>query len=75
MNMIATALRQLVLLVPCLWLLSRFCGVANCWYAFWISEVVAMAYAVWATIRYLNKKIYRGRDKNTRRADTASLKS
>ncbi len=74
-NMIATALRQLVLLVPCLWLLSRFCGVANCWYAFWISEVVAMAYAVWATIRYLNKKIYRGRDKNTRRADTASLKS
>lgn len=33
-NMIGGALRQLVVLVPCLWLLIRFFGVDYAWFAF-----------------------------------------
>ena len=55
-NMLGTALRQFVLLVPAVFLFSKYIGIAYTWYAFWISEVVAAAYAVWETIRQLKKK-------------------
>lgn len=44
-NMIGGALRQLVVLVPCLWLLIRTMGIEKAWFAFWVSEVIACASA------------------------------
>lgn len=55
-NMLGTALRQLVLLVPAVFIFSKYMGIEYTWYAFWISEVIAAAYAVWETIRQLKKK-------------------
>lgn len=33
-NMISAAIRQLVLLVPCLWVFIKIAGILHCWYAF-----------------------------------------
>ncbi len=55
-NMLGTALRQVIILVPCIWLFSRFFGVGYAWWAFWISEVIAMLYAVWASLRVLHQR-------------------
>ena len=55
-NMIGGALRQLVVLVPCLWLLIRTMGIEKAWFAFWVSEVVACAYSLWATKKELRNK-------------------
>ncbi|MCD8119663.1 MAG: MATE family efflux transporter [Lachnospiraceae bacterium] len=54
-NMLGTALRQFILLVPGIWLLSGQFGVDYAWYAFWISELCAMAYAIWASVRHMKK--------------------
>ena len=56
-NMIGGALRQLVVLVPCLWLLIRTMGIDKAWFAFWVSEVVACAYSLWATKKELRNKV------------------
>ena len=56
-NMIGAALRQLVVLVPCLWLLIRTMGIDKAWFAFWVSEVVACAYSLWATKKELRNKV------------------
>lgn len=55
-NMIGGALRQLVVLVPCLWLLIRTMGIDKAWFAFWMSEVIACAYSLWATKKELRNK-------------------
>ena len=55
-NMIGAALRQLVVLVPCLWLLIRTMGIEKAWFAFWVSEVAACAYSLWATKKELRNK-------------------
>lgn len=55
-NMIGAALRQLVVLVPCLWLLIRTMGIDKAWFAFWMSEIVACAYSLWATKKELRNK-------------------
>ena len=55
-NMIGAALRQLVVLVPCLWLLIRTMGIEKAWFAFWVSEVVVCAYSLWATKKELRNK-------------------
>ena len=55
-NMIGAALRQLVVLVPCLWLLIRTMGIEKAWFAFWVSEVIACAYSLWATKKELRNK-------------------
>ena len=55
-NMIGAALRQLVVLVPCLWLLIRTMDIEKAWFAFWVSEVVACAYSLWATKKELRNK-------------------
>lgn len=61
-NMLGTALRQLVLLVPLIYLLGRLKGIHFVWFAFWISELAAMAYAAAATKKILRqKKIIKGR--------------
>ena len=55
-NMIGAALRQLVVLVPCLWLLIRTMGIDRAWFAFWVSEVIACTYSLWATKKELRNK-------------------
>ena len=42
-NMLGTALRQVVLLVPAVWIFAKTMGIASVWYAFWISESIALA--------------------------------
>ena len=44
-NMISAAIRQLILLVPCLWIFIKFSGISHGWYAFWIAEIVACIYS------------------------------
>ena len=56
-NMIGAALRQLVVLVPCLWLLIRTMGIGKAWFAFWASELLACAYSLWATKKELRNKV------------------
>ncbi len=55
-NMIGTALRQVVLLIPCIYLLGNMGGINVVWYAFWISEVFAMGYAVIHSRKILRQK-------------------
>lgn len=45
-NMAATALRQLILLVPFVLLLGKVGGIEIVWYAFWISEAAAFIFAI-----------------------------
>ena len=56
-NMIGGALRQLVVLVPCLWLLIQSFGVGCAWFAFWASEGTASLYSLCAARRELKNKI------------------
>lgn len=56
-NMIGGALRQLVVLVPCLWLLIQSVGVGCAWFAFWASEGTASLYSLCAARRELKNKI------------------
>ena len=44
-NMISAAIRQLVLLVPCLLIFIKISGISHGWYAFWIAEIVACFYS------------------------------
>ena len=44
-NMISAAIRQLVLLVPCLLIFIKISGISHGWYAFWIAEIVACIYS------------------------------
>lgn len=55
-NMIGTALRQFILLVPILYLFSKYLGMGFTWYAFWIAELAAAIYAVLAAVKELKKK-------------------
>lgn len=56
-NMLGTALRQLILLVPLIYLFARFFGVGYAWYAMWISETAAALYAVLAAKRVIKKAL------------------
>ncbi|MCC8182336.1 MAG: MATE family efflux transporter [Clostridiales bacterium] len=56
-NMLGGALRQLVLLVPLVWLLTNYLGISYTWYAMWFSEVAAVIYSVTATRRELRNKV------------------
>ena len=44
-NMISAAIRQLILLVPCLLIFIKISGISHSWYAFWIAEIVACVYS------------------------------
>ncbi|MDO4330332.1 MAG: MATE family efflux transporter [Lachnospiraceae bacterium] len=54
-NMIATALRQLLILLPAVYLIGTIRGVSAVWFAFWISELAAFAYALHELKRHLAK--------------------
>lgn len=45
-NLCATALRQCVVLLPCVLLLGRLGGIGAIWFAFWIAEGCALAFAL-----------------------------
>ena len=44
-NMVSAAVRQLILLVPCLWIFIKISGISHGWYAFWIAEIAACIYS------------------------------
>lgn len=54
-NMIATAIRQLILLVPLVLLFGKIGGIGMVWYAFWISEGAAFLFAVFCLKKELKK--------------------
>lgn len=55
-NMISAAIRQLVLLIPCLWIFIKTIGVTHSWYGFWIAEIIACLYSYYTTHRLLKNK-------------------
>lgn len=56
-NMLGTALRQLILLVPLCWLLIRLGGLNVMWYAMWIAELTATGYTVFQARREFRSKV------------------
>jgi Na+-driven multidrug efflux pump len=46
-NMFSAAIRQIIMLLPFVLLIGKVGGIAYVWYAFWISEVCAFAFAVY----------------------------
>ncbi len=55
-NMLASALRQALVLLPCIWLLASHFGTGAVWLAFWPAEFAGAAYAIFATIHELRSK-------------------
>lgn len=43
-NMVSSAIRQFIVLIPCLWILITTAGFSFGWYAFWIAEAAACIY-------------------------------
>ena len=56
-NMIGTAIRQVVLLLPCFALLKTVFGLGYAWFAMWIAEISAMLFAVISTRREINRRL------------------
>lgn len=56
-NMIATAIRQLIVLLPCVLLLGYLGNIHFVWFAFWVSEVCAFIYAYICLKKELSRKI------------------
>lgn len=54
-NMLGTALRQLIIFVPLAYLFAANFGIEKVWYSMWISEIIAMVYAVFASGRVMRK--------------------
>lgn len=52
-NMVGAAIRQLILLVPCLWIFIKFSGLSHSWYAFWIAEIIASVYSYYMSHKLL----------------------
>ena len=55
-NMLGTALRQLIPFVPLCALFARLFGVDMVWYGMWVSELCACGYAILASRQYMKKK-------------------
>lgn len=56
-NMVGTALRQFLPLVPLAFLFGQLGGVGAVWYAVWVCEAIAAAFAILFTRRELRKKV------------------
>lgn len=56
-NMLGSAIRQLIVLVPLAYLLGRVGGIEKVWYAMWASELTAMIYSVFSLKREFEKKL------------------
>lgn len=57
-NMVGSALRQLIVLLPLACLFARLGGTGRIWYALWASECTAAAYCILSIRRELKKKVY-----------------
>jgi putative MATE family efflux protein len=55
-HMVGTALRQLIVLVPLVYVFTAYFGVEKAWYAVWVSELAAVIYAVFAAGNTLKKR-------------------
>ena len=55
-NMIGGALRQLIVLVPVIYVLIQYAGINKAWFAFWISEGIGCLYSLLAVKREKQKK-------------------
>ena len=55
-NMLGSALRQVVVLLPCFALLKAVGGLSAAWFALWISELIAVIVSAALTRRELRKK-------------------
>jgi Na+-driven multidrug efflux pump len=51
--MVGAAIRQLILLVPCLWIFIKISGISHGWYAFWIAEIIACIYSYYMSHKLL----------------------
>ena len=56
-SMIGTGVRQCIPLVPLAYLFGRLGGIGSVWYALWISEALAVLYAIFAARRTLQRKL------------------
>lgn len=56
-NMVSSAIRQFVLLIPCLVLLLKTVGIRYAWYAFWIAEIIACVYSYCSSRKLLRKSL------------------
>ena len=56
-NMVSSAIRQFVLLIPCLLLLLKIVGIRYAWYAFWIAEIIACVYSYCSSHKLLKKSL------------------
>lgn len=52
-NMLGGAIRQLILLVPFIWLFTTVFGIRYAWFSFWIAEIVAFLYSYTAAHKLL----------------------
>lgn len=55
-NMAGTGLRQVLILIPLVWILAKAAGVHAVWYAFWAAEPAAAVYAILSSLRLLRKR-------------------
>lgn len=55
-NMLGTALRQLIIFVPLAYLFASHFGIGKVWYSMWISELIAVVYAVLASRNVMRKR-------------------
>ncbi len=53
-NMLGTAIRQFIILIPCAYFLAVTKGVDMVWYSLWLSEALALAYATLHTSAILS---------------------
>lgn len=56
-NMIGTALRQLIVLIPLLYGGTRYLGLPWIWFAFWASELIAFFYSITAIRKTIDRKV------------------
>jgi Na+-driven multidrug efflux pump len=55
-NMMGTALRQLIIFVPLAYLFASQFGVEKVWYSIWISETIAVLYAILASRKVMKTR-------------------
>lgn len=56
-NMIGTALRQLIVFVPLAYLFAKLGGISCVWFSVWIAELAAVCYAAWSSSREFRRKV------------------
>lgn len=58
-HMLGTALRQLIIFVPLVYVFAANFGIENVWYSVWISEIIAVIFAIVTSIKIMkNLKIF-----------------